>query len=215
MNTLKELWTDNDKEAKEYFDKYGIFLGNSFISLGWATKMANFAKVDVHRVRNDAVGSLGERGKYWVISGPNVRKIWPESDLKVEYDWFVQLAQAVSGDRKVIKSPYSLSDVNFKVYGPGDTQGVHYDSQPLSALLFLTNGSPLEIKLLTGEWVKIDPQPCMYAIFKGREMPHRVLPGETTRVSMPFNLYYEDDQDRPDWIDEAIYSNKDYVDAES
>lgn len=213
MNTLEELWTDSDEKARKLFNEYGIFLTNSFISERWAERLAVEARRSPYKIRNDAVGSLGERGRYWVIPGPRVREIWP--DVEMEYRIMRSYAQAVLPEKEVILSPYEMSDINFKIYNKRDSQGLHYDSQPVSALLFLTEGAPLEIQLMTGEWVEVLPYPCLIAIFNGREMKHRVPEGDVERVTMPFNLYFEDDQYRPDWIDEAIYNNKDYVNAES
>ena len=53
------------------------------------------------------------------------------------------------------------------------------------------------------------------AVFKGRECLHRVpaLNKPQFRVTIPMNYYFEDDVWRPEWVDEAIYLNKDYVSA--
>lgn len=213
MNTSVELLKSDLQECAKLYKNIGFCLyGQQLISddilAKWTNELANFNGF----IFNDAVGSSGEKGEYYVADGPSTFKLL--EGLEELYKDCIPVMEQITGE-KIIPSPYELSIVNAKVYKDTGSQGAHYDTQPTSCLLFVSHGAPLNIQLLDGTWVDIDPVPGCIAVFKGRECLHRVpaLNSPQFRVTIPMNYYFENDVWRPEWIDEAIYLNKDYVSA--
>lgn len=159
-------------------------------------------------IQRDSVGGLGDHAHFDVLDGPRTRAVAPA--LFGFYELAVPVVSRIVG-REVIVSPYARSGVNIRRYRTGDAEGLHCDTQPISVLMFLTEGAPLEIETKWGDAL-IDPIPNRVAVFHGREMPHRVRApeGEQCRIVAPLNYYFPDDIERPDWIDKLIYENVPY-----
>jgi len=214
MSTSRELLTTSLEQAAHDYETLGICLVADGAPLELMQEWENTLRYGCNKfIRNDAMGSMEEAGDYLILDGPNTRAtLKGVGEIYTKFrDWSSLIIR-----EQAMYSPYPLSEMNAKVYP--DTwgkQGLHYDSQPFTCLLYVNEGAPTQIKLLTGEWVDIDPIPGAVAFFHGREMEHRVLTGTpgSFRVTVPFNYYLEDDYERPSWIDEAIYMNKDYVSA--
>lgn len=120
---------------------------------------------------------------------------------------------AVCG-KETILSPYALSAANLCVYQKGQTIGHHYDTNPVSCLIFVSGDSPLIIETFNGS-VEICPPAGTAAFFQGRKCLHWVPPvaGETLRVTSPMNYYHSDDTYRPSYIDKISYYGMSYEDA--
>lgn len=213
MNIYRELLKPDLSDCKDVFDRlglciYGEQLVQDDVLVGWTHKLTQFNGF----IHNTSVGSMGEQGDYLVVDGEQTFELL--DGLTALYEEFKPIVSFVGG-KDVVSSPYPLSIVNAKVYRQGASQGLHYDTQPITCLLFVSHGAPLEIQLLNGEWVTIHPIPGHIAIFQGRECAHRVARSEDPqfRVTVPMNYYYEDDLWRPDWIDDAVYKNQDFVSA--
>ena len=212
MSTFKASWKIDLRT--EEFNRNGFTIVEDVVPEGLLEIWVDSLKSYNGYIHNDAIGSMGERGNYLVADGPT--SFSRLVALDAVYDRCQRIVSGVIG-KEVISSPYPLSIVNVKIYESDGCQGLHYDSQPITCLLFVTEGAPLEIQYLDGTWHKVWPVPGAIAIFKGREMLHRVPPGDPDqyRVTIPMNYYFEDDTYRPEGLDEAIYGNKDFEDATS
>lgn len=117
-------------------------------------------------------------------------------------------------DQEVILSPHALSAMNLCVYRQNETIGKHVDTNPVSALLFLSEGAPLMIETFYGI-VELSPVVGHMAVFQGRLCAHWVPPvdREQFRVTAPMNYYLPHDTHRPDYIDRISYYNMSYEDA--
>lgn len=213
MPTSVELSKSNLQDCAKLYEEIGFCIYNKQlvsdeILATWTNSLANFDGF----IFNDAVGSTGEKGEYYVADGPSTFKLL--DGLKELYDKCIPIMESIT-NKKIVPSPYELSIVNAKVYKDTGGQGAHLDTQPTTCLLFVSYGAPLNIQLLDGTWINIDPVPGRIAIFQGRKCLHRVpiLNKPQFRVTIPMNYYFDDDLWRPEWIDEAIYLNKDYVSA--
>lgn len=167
-------------------------------------------KVSNDYIRRDSIGSRGEHAYFRLMDADSTLAVAPE--LFDEYKRVAEIAMWIVR-REVVTSPHWRSSINLRVYGPGETEGLHTDTNPLSALVFLSEGSPLQIEI-NGDMVDVDPVPGCLAVFDGNVMPHRVPPADDQfRVTAPMNVYYPGYTDRPGWIDLLCYENMSYEDA--
>ena len=150
--------------------------------------------------------SLGGWSEYRAIDGVHVAAKFQEL-----VDIYHHLRDVMSTElsREVILSPYEMSSINIKIYPPSSgSQGWHYDTQPLTCLLYLSEGSQTLIELEDGSLYGVDPKPGTLLVMEGRRMKHKVgVNGPAPRVTVPFNFYYPHDTYRPAYVDEAIYNN--------
>ena len=112
--------------------------------------------------------------------------------------------------REVICSPYHRSAMTLKVYDrPGDCHGWHLDTNPLTALLILTETGPgwgTELDLPGGHtFLENRPGDCL--VMHGRVVRHQAppIPEGALRVTIPANYYYPDDLWRPEGTDALVY----------
>jgi len=123
----------------------------------------------------------------------------------------------------VVMSPYRESDVTIQLYPPeGGTIGPHYDTNGITALLYLTsNGEgPLRMwprnkdpwgdkntETLAGEEpLEVFPKAGTIVLMEGRRLWHESRPMETEdKVVVLFNYYVRGDVGRPDGFDSFIY----------
>lgn len=167
---------------------------------------------DEYFIRRDSIGSRGEHAYFRLMDADSALTIAPE--LFDRYQRVADIATMIVR-RQVITSPHWRSSINLRIYGPGETEGLHTDTNPLSALAFLSEGAPLQIEV-NGHMVDVDPVPGCLAVFDGNVMPHRVPPVQDQfRVTAPMNVYYPGYTDRPAWIDRLCYDNMSYEDATS
>ncbi len=118
-------------------------------------------------------------------------------------------------DLPVILSSHEESSVTAKIYGPGDSQGWHQDTNPVTALLLLrtspgvppvlwedTDGRTHALKCSAGD----------LAIFEGKRIRHSVPihDKDDATVMILFNLYLPDDSSRPEEMDQfALFGDVD------
>jgi len=162
-----------------------------------------------HGARRDGMSSGGGRSIYDVLDGFVVNKFLPELIGWYEATrWFLE--ELVGRD--VILSPFPRSAVNVNVYRPPLTGvGWHFDTNPLSVLLYLSEGnSPTEFQLADDRVLNVTPHLGDMLVFLGRKIRHQVPLGSGLRITCPLNYYHPDDCSRPEWIDRAIYENSDF-----
>jgi len=150
----------------------------------------------------DLPSSVEGKAKYTLIDGERIRAYFPELVL-----WNFGVAMWASSlcQRRVVSSPYLKSSLNIKYYDGENycSQGLHYDTCPLTLILYLsdvnaptvfspTGRSPIEVKCVKGRVL----------LFDGREIPHQVRPTHEKRMTVVSNLYYPNDFERPEWVDE-------------
>jgi hypothetical protein len=153
-------------------------------------------------------GDFGGDYHYSVIDGKTLKTEMPSL-----FGWYegARFALAAIVCRPVIVSPYPLSAINIKRYGPGDEQGWHFDTNAVTALLYLTDdGCPTRVINFLEEEEDVIPMPGSLLLMQGRRVKHCVpkIPEAVARLTMPLNYYHPDDVNRPERIDEIVYGSK-------
>jgi hypothetical protein len=197
---------------REIFRNGGLLQIPNFIDPTLAGELAERALrlVDAHAIQRDAYTRHGGRALHEILDGFAVQEHFPE--LLVAYAKARETAEDVAGE-PVILSPYPRSGVNLRVYRhTNSSDGWHYDSNPVSALLYLTSGGqPTRFKVSEDELLDVCPSTGLLLLFKGRTLLHHVPTGDQLRITCPFNLYYPHDTFRPDYVDGVLFENRDGV----
>jgi len=166
--------------------------------------------VDKHGLKRDGYPSRGGRSLHDILDGHVVQQHFPE--LVELYSSVRALAEEIV-QKPVILSPYLRSGVNIRVYRYTESEdGWHYDTNPVSALLYLTaGGQPTQFIMPDDKLLDIYPSRGLLLLFNGRNLLHHVPKGDQLRITCPLNLYYPDDVKRPDYIDKVLFENSDAV----
>src|ERR1700722_9963004 len=176
------------------FRDEGMAVLTSVIDTALAETLASRAveAADHSGILRDGESSQGGQSLSEILDGYVVTRDFPE--LVGIYNTCRWVAANIVGEM-VIVSPFARSAINVKVYRkPEAGQGWHYDSNPLSGLLYLTSGGqPTEFKTADGRLIHIVPEAGALAIFRGRDILHRVPQGAELRVTCPLNYYYPGD----------------------
>jgi hypothetical protein len=168
-------------------------------------------------LRADTQDVLGDGGNYHyrVVDGTTIREELPE--MIQCYQSMVGLISAVTLDN-VEPSPYERSAVNLILYeGKGDQQAWHYDTNRITALLYLTTNQEggTECVLLDDNPHRpvkrtriVLPQAGALLIMQGRKVWHRGLPvNQQTKLVALWNYYAPDDSWRPEGLDTLLYGS--------
>jgi hypothetical protein len=145
----------------------------------------------------------GERS-YTVIGRTALSSVLP--DIAERYD-SVRHAADTALDLPVLLSTHEESSVTAKTYGPGDSQGWHLDTNPVTALYLLRVSPGVPPVLWEDAAGRTHALKCSagdLAIFEGKRIRHCVPlheDGDTT-VMVLFNLYLPDDRTRPPEMDQ-------------
>jgi hypothetical protein len=109
--------------------------------------------------------------------------------------------------RPVVLSPHPKSAVTINVYEAGASHRWHFDTNAVTALLYLTDDkNPTTLVDLQGEEQRLDfYQPGDLLVMQGRRVKHCVPPVGSQRVTVPLNLYHPDDTHRPANQDAIVY----------
>lgn len=102
------------------------------------------------------------------------------------------------------KSPWG-SQWWIKRYQPGDYQGMHYDTNSITILGYITDGWGTVLDLGEGRWMAKGYNAGDVACFDGRHTRHAAPLTDTTRIVVGINCYLADDVWRPKDMDELIY----------
>jgi len=146
------------------------------------------------------VSDAGEGRQGWVGDCSVVKALLPEL---LEWPLCGRLiAAACRLDVRATPGPWHRSHATLKVYGPGDGQGLHVDTNPITVLLLLMGEGGPE----TGHGVH-PLAPGQALVFRGGDIPHRVRPASAWRVTVPLNFYTPDDMHRPDYADALVYGD--------
>ena len=164
---------------------------------------------------NEAVSDLGGDYNHHIFKGPDIRSHLPE--LNAIYHAIVPLISLVTCPDAVV-SPYPLSDINIKAYPPGGgTLGLHYDTNGITVLLFLTENkeAPLIMQIERSHpskkepWVenkKIYAKKGSLLIMQGRKTLHDSEPTITEqKLSVVYNFYESHDTYRHEDFDSFVY----------
>lgn len=163
----------------------------------------------------DAVSDLGGAYNHYIFKGDDIRRYLPE--LTAIYHSLVPLISLVT-HTDVVVSPYPLSDINIKAYPPGGgTLGLHYDTNGITVLLFLTTNqeAPLRMQIERSHPSKKEPwteHRNMFAkkgsllIMQGRKTLHDSEPTVTEqKLSVVYNYYERHDTYRHEDFDNFVY----------
>jgi hypothetical protein len=195
---------------QDVFAQGGIVRLPDFISQELAAELAERALglANSHGIARDGYPKRGGRSLHDILDGMVIQEQFPE--LEAIYSRARDVAERIVRT-PVILSPYARSGVNIRVYRQVESEdGWHYDSNPLSALLYLTSGgSPTQFQISDDTLLDIYPASGLLLLFNGRKLLHHVPKGDQLRITCPLNLYYPDDTYRPDEVDEVLFENKD------
>lgn len=163
----------------------------------------------------DAVSDLGGEYYHHIFKGGDIRENFPE--IEAIYHAILPIVSMVTCTDTVI-SPYPDSDMNIKAYPiGGGTLGLHYDTNGITVLLFLTTNkeAPLRAQIKREHPSKKDPwieHKNIYAkkgsllIMQGRKVLHDCEPTITEqKLSVVLNYYEAHDTYRHEDFDKFVY----------
>lgn len=214
------LSTDQLDRAKRDYDTERLALMDRVIDVndwlkpcrlllqGWGKRIEREALPGSPRLDPETL-DFGGAYHHTLVEAEDVRTGLPAIDDL--YADVVELATEVVGT-KCIVSPYPRSAITLKRYGPGDDQGFHLDTNPLSILVALTDcprGGELIVHTFDGGRRVVRMLAGDVLMFDGRSMPHVVprQPADADRVLLSFNTYYPDDTWRPAAIDRVMFES--------
>jgi len=185
-----------------------IFVIDNALSVELCTGLASRCErlaQDVGLLRKGAA-SRGGTSEYTVIDGFTVDAAFPE--LLAWYYSAKIIGELIWPDKMVL-SPYKQSSINTKVYHSDNcSHGWHTDTNPVTALLYLTDNEGGTHFCLSETKTEVVPAIAgRMLLFFGRNMVHGVPSARAGRVVVTANLYLEHDCHRPKWIDQLEYSN--------
>jgi hypothetical protein len=161
----------------------------------------------------DRPANYGARGmlRHGLIDGVVVRDRLLE--IQTMYHALRPLVAAIAG-QSVVGGLYPLSDINVVIYEHNSVKGAHFDTVPITMVLFLTSHprecgqGALRYETLTGRTAEHYPGAGDLCVFQGRRVRHWVEPltDPVLRVVVNANYYTVDDHDRDPAIDELLYS---------
>ncbi len=163
----------------------------------------------------DAVSDLGGAYNHHIFKGDAIRRHLPE--LTAIYHSLVPLVSLITHTDTVV-SPYPLSDINIKAYPPGGgTLGLHYDTNGITVLLFLTTNQEAPLCMQVERchpsqekpWIehrRIFASKGSLLIMQGRKTLHHSEPTETEqKLSVVYNYYERHDTYRHEDFDNFVY----------
>lgn len=173
------------------------------------------SRVKHSHLGTDAVSDLGGVYNHYIFKGPDIREHFPE--LNAVYHALLPLISLITHTDTVL-SPYPQSDINIKAYPPGGgTLGLHYDTNGITVLLFLTtnNEAPLRMQVTRSHpsrkepWIehrKIFAKKGSLLIMQGRKSLHDSEPTLTEqKQTVVFNYYERHDTYRHKDFDSFVY----------
>ena len=166
----------------------------------------------------DAVSDLGGVYNHHIFNGDDIRRYVPE--LTAIYHSLVPLISLITHTDTVV-SPYPLCDINIRADPPGGgTLGLHYDTNGITVLLFLTTNqeAPLCMQIERHHpsqekpWIqyrRIYASKGSLLIMQGRKTLHHSEPTVTEqKLSVVYNYYERHDTYRHEDCDTLMYYGK-------
>jgi hypothetical protein len=163
-------------------------------------------------------GVSGSVVRHGLIDGVAVREHLLE--IQTLYHALHPLVAALTG-QTIVSGLYPLSDVNVVIYQRGSVKGPHFDTVPISMVLFLTS-HPCEsdqgalcYESLTGHVTEHFPRAGDICLFQGRKVRHWIKPltEPLVRIVVNANYYTTDDHVRDPGVDNLLYSRSHDCDA--
>lgn len=171
--------------------------------------------VDHNGLGNQTVSDLGGRYLHHIFKGDDIRKYLPE--LNCIYHAILPIVSMVTCADAVV-SPYPLSDINIKAYpAGGGALGLHYDTNGITVLLFLTTNEEAPLRVQTPRqhpskkepWIehkKIYAKKGALLVMQGRKVLHDSEPTITDqKLSVVYNFYERHDTYRHEDFDNFVY----------
>lgn len=199
--------------GKEEFNRLGYTVLRNILPRGTIksvvdTLLASPATgyVDVDLEPDAATLTFGGITRYGYFNYPDLLKYC--SVVQGWYEAILPLASFVVSD-DLILSPYYDSSVLALVYKDNaGQQEYHYDTQPITVLVYLTNNSDCGQTRISkgGELIDVYPEAGSILVMKGRELLHCSMPvTHGLKVSMPMNMYTTTDVWRPEALEDTDY----------
>jgi hypothetical protein len=189
--------------AAENFRRRGFVIIDGFLSSETCDWIFDEARECWNWIHKQGISSGYGESLYDVLPGDQVVAHVPA--LTVLYEALRPLLEAVSTE-EVILSPWVRSSINVKWFQDGGSQGEHFDSNPLTALIYLTDSDGDLVITSDGE-KRVEAKKGRLVILSGKAHSHRVEKCTEDRIAVVMNYYYPRDCDRPEWLDKAIYEN--------
>jgi hypothetical protein len=163
----------------------------------------------------NAVSDLGGEYNHHIFKGDEIREHLPE--LNAIYHALLPLISIITCTDAVV-SPHSVSDINIKAYpAGGGTLGLHYDTNGITVLLFLTSNkeAPLRMQIERSHpskkeaWTEkrnIYAKKGALLIMQGRKTLHDSEPTKTEqKLTVVYNYYERHDTYRHEDFDNFVY----------
>ncbi len=151
------------------------------------------------------IGDLGGAYDYLILDRNSLDDLLGPTYIGNLYE-SVRVHATMATGVQLLESPFHRSSVSMKRFAAGGLQGWHYDTNSMTALLYLTSCGGGETRFTAPE-KQIEPVAGRLAVFDGENWLHeaeRVRSG--IKLTMSFNLYRADREPRrPKGIDELVY----------
>lgn len=149
--------------------------------------------------------------RHGVVDGLTIREHLPE--IEARYTSLRPIVAAVSGE-SIVGGLHPISDINLLVYRDGSVKGAHFDTVPVSLVLFLTTHpeedgqGALYLQTLEGRTIKEYPRAGDGCLLQGKKVLHWVkcYSAPPSRVVVNANYYTTQDTHRDAGIDIVLYS---------
>ncbi|MQY22301.1 2OG-Fe(II) oxygenase [Nocardia macrotermitis] len=170
---------------------------------------------ELHGGTSTSLEPLGTVIDYRLLTGDDIAEHLPWL-FELHRTSFHRIAEEISG-MSLDPDNAVTSAVNVNILDPGgDGYEWHLDSNPVTALLFLSthteeDGGRLELRPTDREPLSVTPCAGTLAVFDARRCPHRVSPPtQGLRISAPMNYFITGQpRHRPDDLDAALYNHND------
>ncbi|MCU1311470.1 MAG: 2OG-Fe(II) oxygenase [Candidatus Angelobacter sp.] len=214
----------SSRASKERFRKNGYLVVDKVIPSGlrdsWKLTALRIAQDTGRSIRKE-VGN--EILRYRVVTGETIRDCWPEL-----YDFYSarelrSWISEVTGTEGITLSSHLQSAININVLNePGEVYRWHFDAEPYTALLYLSDSEPADGGCLefypnanlessqmptAQERIKFRPRCGSLVLMDGTRCYHRVSPilRRHERVSIPMVFPAQASQARPENLDSYLY----------
>jgi hypothetical protein len=189
----------------------------------------------------DVVRAGEDRLLYSVLTGDVIREEMAELYAFYASDESRAWVAAVAGEPEIHVSSQLRSAINVNILRPADRYRWHFDANPYTALLYLSDHEPgggeLELypnlregrrddpqwdrhvtsaeHLASREKISIRPAAGTLVLIDGSVTYHRVAPvvGRSARLSAPLVYLPQQDETRPEHLDDYLYRSTPWPDA--
>jgi len=214
----------SSRASKEQFRKNGYLILEKVITPNicdsWKLTALRIAQAAARTVRKENGSDVL---RYRVLTGDTIKDRWPQLYDFYSHPELRSWISGVTGTEGIALSPHLQSAININVLSePGEVYRWHFDAEPYTALLYLSDSEPddggfLEFypnanlesseTLPVERKVKFLPRQGSLVLMDGTRCYHRVSPilRRHERVSIPMVFPAQARQARPENLDSYLY----------